>query len=159
MHTMSFSPMESLQAEHQAIADLLALMKQEQTFLVQADAQGLAQVTEKKAQLVNLAADLAKARHAALQAAGFAGNEESMRDWLSSINQQNIAQAWENLLDITRNAKEMNRVNGMLINKQLANTQNAMQALHAPVHGNNHNFYGPNGQSTATPTSRRLVVG
>ncbi len=159
MHTSSFSPMESLHAEHQAIADLLALMKQEQASLIGADADKLIHITEQKTKLVNLAADLAKQRHAAMEQAGFSALESNMPAWIASIKQENITKAWEDLLAITRSAKELNRLNGMLINKQLANTQNAMQALHAPVHGTAQNFYGPSGHATAPPATRRLVVG
>lgn len=153
----SFSPMECLRAEHQAIADLLALMQQEQQHLVHADADALAGITEKKAALINQAGNLAKQRHAMLAAAGFAEQESSMRDWLASIQKEELAQAWEDLLNITRDAKEINRINGMLINKQMANTQNALNALQAP--SPNQQMYGPKGQSAGIATSRRLVVG
>lgn len=159
MQSSSFNPMENLRVEHQVIADLLALMKEEQQHLIAANAEGVAQVTEQKSKLIAKASDLAKARHAALAQAGFAEREESMQAWLTSVNQSSITQAWEELLAITRSAKEMNRLNGMLINKQLSNTQSALQALHTPAHGTAQNFYGPNGQATAAPTSRRLVVG
>lgn len=157
MHTSSFNPMESLRAEHQAIADLLDLMKQEQACLIDANVEGIKQLTEQKTKLVQVAAELAKQRHAALEKAGFNGTEASMPAWLASIQQQDIAQAWQELLNITRNAKEINRLNGILINKQLANTQNALQTLHTPTHGTN--FYGPSGHSTTPSNTRRLVVG
>ncbi len=159
MHTSSFSPMESLHAEHQVIADLLELMKQEQAFLIGADAENLNRITEQKAKLVNKAAELAKRRHDAMEQAGFHADEAEMPAWIASIKQENIAQAWEELLAITRSAKEINRVNGLLINKQLANTQNALQALHTPMHGTAQNFYGPSGHATAPSPTRRLVVG
>ena len=71
MHTSSFSPMENLRAEHQVIADLLDLMKQEQACLIDANVEGIKQLTEQKTKLVQMAADLAKQRHAALEKAGF----------------------------------------------------------------------------------------
>lgn len=157
MHTSSFSPMENLRAEHQVIADLLDLMKQEQACLIDANVEGIKQLTEQKTKLVQMAADLAKQRHAALEKAGFAAAEASMPAWLATIQKQDVVQAWEELLTITRNAKEINRLNGILINKQLANTQNALQALHTPTHGTN--FYGPSGHSATPANTRRLVVG
>ncbi|MBI3228624.1 MAG: flagellar export chaperone FlgN [Burkholderiales bacterium] len=78
MQTSSFNPMASLRAEHQAMSELLVLMQQEQAHLVSADAESLARLTEQKTQLINRAADLARQRHAALEQAGFAGNEASL---------------------------------------------------------------------------------
>ena len=158
--TPAIDPMASLREEHQALANLVELMKVEQAFLVAADINGLQSITEKKAKVVAQVSELAQQRHHALAMAGFAPEEQNMQAWLASINQDNVSAAWQQLLAITKAAKELNRVNGILVNKQLSYNQNALNTLQAPIHAETGgNFYGPNGQSTPYSTSRRVVVG
>jgi flagella synthesis protein FlgN len=61
-------------------------------------------------------------------------------------------------LQQTREAKELNRINGMLINKQMNHTQGALQALR-PASATTNNFYGPGGMSTTLPRSRGFLAG
>jgi flagella synthesis protein FlgN len=68
------------------------------------------------------------------------------------------ASLWQALLQHTREAKELNRVNGMLINKQMAHTQDALQAMR-PQGAASNNFYGPSGISTSLPRSRGFIAG
>jgi flagella synthesis protein FlgN len=158
--TLSYNPMESLREEHMALAELVALMKTEQAHLISADIEGLQEINDKKAKIVARISDMAQKRHRALACAGFAPKEENMKAWLASINQDNVGQAWDQLLSITRSAKEINRVNGMLINKQLMFNQNAINALQAPAqNAAAGKFYGANGQTTNITSTRRLVVG
>jgi flagella synthesis protein FlgN len=157
MQAPIFSPMDSLREEHKAIASLLDLMKQEQVKLIAADINGLQELTESKTKVISQIAAMAQQRHRALAIAGFAPKEEGMKDWLASINQTNVGEAWTQLLALTQSAKELNRVNGMLINKHLAHNKNAMNAMQAPTEASN--FYGPNGHSTNQATRRRLVIG
>ncbi len=161
MEQNHLAPMECLRAEHAVIAELLELMKQEQASLIAADVDALTRLTEQKNQLVQRASALAQQRHAALAAAGFAAREEGMQDWLANVSRDDVRQAWEKLLDITRSAKEINRVNGVLINRQMANTHNALQALQPPSSNGTagQHLYGPSGHSTLGQGSRRLVVG
>ncbi len=158
--TPSIDPMSSLHQEHQALANLIELMKVEQAYLVAADINGLQSITEQKSKIVAQVSELAQQRHRALAMAGFAPEEQNMQAWLASINQDKVSAAWQDLLTITKAAKELNRVNGILVNKQLSYNQKALDTLQAPIHAETGgNFYGPNGQSTAYSASRRVVVG
>lgn len=154
------NPMASLRAEHEVLASLVELMKAEQAHLVAADMDGLQAITEQKAQVVAKATEMAQQRHRQLAIAGFAPEEAGMQAWLASINSDSVVQAWQQLLDITRAAKELNRVNGILINKQMAYNQNAIDSLHAPAQAKSPtNVYGKNGQTSTATSSRRIVAG
>ena len=155
METMS--PMTSLRDEHAAMTLLLELLKQEQLQLVAADIENLTELTPHKSALLTQLAGLASQRHQALGAAGFAAKEEGMDAWLASCGDSAAAPLWSETLALTRSAKEMNRLNGMLINKQLAHTQGALTALRPPAQSGN--FYGANGQATSSASSRRVVIG
>jgi flagella synthesis protein FlgN len=153
------SPITTLRDEQQLITTLVDLMKQEQQFLVSADSDGLNTITPQKSSLVQQMAALASQRHQALGAAGFPAREAGMEDWLASCNDSAARTAWLALLERTREAKELNRVNGMLINKQMTNTQVVLNAMRTPAGGADAGVYGPAGQTTVGGPSRRYVVG
>jgi flagella synthesis protein FlgN len=155
----SNSPLSTLREEHELMTSLLEVMKQEQDLLVRADTDGLTEVTPRKSSLITQMAALAAARHEALGAAGFAPREAGMEAWLDSINDGAAAAQWQALLAATVEAKEMNRVNGMLINKQLSHNQNIIHAMRQPASGGDAGMYGPKGQATVSGPSRRFVVG
>ncbi len=155
----SVSPVvANLQDEQTALAALLALMTEEQQLLVAGEIDGLSTLTVEKASLINQLAILANQRHTALGAAGFAPEENGMQAWLTSSKDVDAAALWDAVLELTRNAKELNRVNGILINKHMSNNQGALNALRVPIKGGS-SFYGPSGQTTTSGTSRRYVVG
>jgi flagella synthesis protein FlgN len=152
------SPTTNLPQENDLMYQLLDLLKQEQQFLINADADGLSSITPRKSELISQLSQLSQQRLEALAASGFSG-ESGMQAWLDAGNVPEARQAWDSLLDKTREAKELNRVNGMLISKQLAHNQQNLQAMRTPTGGADANTYGPNGQPTAGGPSRGYVVG
>jgi len=151
------SPGATLRDEQQVIGSIVELMKTEQQLLISADADGLSTITPNKLQLAQRAATLARVRHKALAAAGFGAGEAGMEPWLAVGGSDEQRQDWNRLLDLTRAAKELNRVNGMLVNRQLGQAQAALGALRGT--GSAAGVYGPGGQTVSTGPSRRFVVG
>ena len=151
------SPGATLRDEQQVIGSIVELMKTEQQFLISADADGLSTITPNKLQLAQRAATLARVRHKALAAAGFTAGEAGMEPWLAVGGSDEQRQDWNRLLELTREAKELNRVNGMLVNRQLGQAQAALGALRGT--GSAAGVYGPGGQTMSTGPSRRFVVG
>ena len=156
---MPTSPISTVPTEQQHVISLLDLMKQEQTLLVAADADGLAELTPRKNALLQALAELSAERHAALLAAGCEGSEAGMEPWLAVGGTDEARAQWEQLLDLARQAKELNRVNGMLINKQLAHNQGVLNALRMPAGAEAGGVYGSSGQTVAGGPSKRFVVG
>ena len=152
------SPGATLRDEQQTIGSIVELMKTEQQLLDSADADGLAKVMPDKLKLAQRAAELSRLRHRALAAAGFQPGEPGMEPWLAVGGDADLRGQWNRLLELTREAKELNRVNGMLINKQLAHTQGVLNALRGETSGAA-GTYGPGGQTVAAGPSRRYVVG
>jgi flagella synthesis protein FlgN len=152
-------PNATLLDEQQLLSSLIALMKEEQEHLVRADTDGLAQVTLRKTQLAGEVAMLSKQRHIALHNAGFAAGEAGMAPWLAASGNEEARAQWEALLEVTREAKELNRVNGLLVNKQLARNQTLISAMRTPATGGDAGLYGRTGLATASGASRRFVIG
>lgn len=155
MQKSASSPSDSLGEEFSAGKALLQLLKTEQELLIQADVDGLARLTEDKAKTVARMSELALRRHRSLAAAGFEASEAGMQNWVKG---KSLAEkSWNELLEVGRQAKEQNRVNGMLITQHMARTQNALKILQGTPQGGN--LYGPDGQSTSQSSRRTLVVG
>ncbi|MGE5650136.1 flagella synthesis protein FlgN [Noviherbaspirillum sp. UKPF54] len=156
MHAPGTSPAHGLDEELQAANNLLQLLLQEQTTLVNADVDGLIKLTAEKAKLAAQMTQLAKRRHRALRDAGFEANDTGMQAWLASATAADN-RAWNDLLTAMRSAKEHNRVNGLLIGQHMARNQGALNVLQGNAQGGP--IYGPDGQATTKIGSRRLVVG
>jgi len=154
---VAVSPKASLQAELNKIAELLSVLKQEQQDLVAADIEHLTGLTPHKSALVNDMALLATQRHRALATAGFPAQESGMEAWLAGAQDAEASQMWQALLEQTREAKELNRLNGLLINKHLSTTQGALQALRPQGPGGA--FYGPSGHTTTSSSRRGFIAG
>jgi flagella synthesis protein FlgN len=152
------SPGATLRDEQQLIASIVELMKQEQQMLVAADADGLSTLTPEKLKLAQQTAELARLRHKALGAAGFPPLDTGMEPWLAASGNGSVRADWDRLLDLAREAKELNRVNGMLVNRQLAHTTGLLNAVRG-TEGGAGGVYGPGGQTVASGPSRRFVVG
>lgn len=153
MHTVT--PMSSLREEERVIMSLLDVLQQEQGHLVAADIDALTALTPVKSALVNDMAVLASQRHGALGAAGFLAQEAGMAAWVEASDDADAAPLWRRMLDLTREAKELNRLNGMLINKHMSHAQGALNALRPQQS----NFYGPSGHATSATTSRGFLAG
>jgi flagellar biosynthesis protein FlgN len=153
------TPSDTIPQEQQHLSALLALMDQEQQMLVAADADALAELTPRKNALLQALAELSARRHAALVAAGCKGSEAGMETWLAANGAPSARGQWEALLGLARDAKERNRVNGMLINKQLAHNQGVLNALRMPAGAQSGGVYGASGQALGGGPSKRYVVG
>ncbi|MEJ7806750.1 MAG: flagellar protein FlgN [Telluria sp.] len=149
----------TLQDELKLINCMIDLMKQEQQFLVAANTDGLGTLTPLKTQLVEQMATLAARRHASLEKDGCEASEVGMNAWVQRINDPVISTSWQHVLEKMRDARELNRINGMLINKQMTHNQMLIQAMRTPADAADTGFYGPSGQATAVSSKRRLVVG
>lgn len=136
---------------------LLLLLKQEQECLINADVDALTGIAQEKAQAVARMNEFAHRRHLALGAAGFEASETGMQAWLKTSAATDSGKTWNDLLELARQAKELNRTNGMLIGQHMARAQKALTVLQG--NPKDDSMYGPNGQSASQTSSRKLVVG
>lgn len=153
------TPDSTLAAERQLLASLTELLREEQRLLVAADADALLQVTPRKNQLVQQLAAQAVERHRLLSQAGFEGAEAGMEPWLAAHGASGARTEWEQLLAAAREAKELNRVNGMLINKHMAHNQQVLAELRPEGANADSTVYGPGGLSFGAGPSKRFVLG
>ena len=151
-------PHATLPAEHERLSALLELMKQEQQLLMAADADALAELTPHKVALVQELAQLSRQRHATLGGMGFEASEAGMEAWAVSHADAETRAGWSGLLAAAAEAKELNRVNGLLINRQLAHNQTVLQALRTPTGAAESTLYGAKGQTFGAGAARRFLA-
>lgn len=159
MNSSDINPADSLSEEHKAIRALTKLLQQEQEQLVAGDIEAIAALTEPKAKAAVHMAELTAGRHKALAKAGFEAGESGMKAWLETPAASAVAQkSWHELIALAKVGKELNRINGTLINKQMIRNQNVLNILqHGSVQGNA--VYGPDGQTANKSVKRHIVAG
>ncbi len=133
------------QADAALVAQLLQALQQEQQALIAADLPAIEAMLDGRNALLQSISMVAQQRYEALAAAGFAGSEAGMADWLAQQQDTQLHQAWAAFQQQLQQAKELNRVNGLLINKHFQRNQERLDSLHG--RHSSPQFYGKNGQS------------
>jgi flagella synthesis protein FlgN len=152
----ALSPVDLLRDERDTVKSLLLLLQQEQSLLIQADARNLGDITGPKAEIVSRMTELANARHRGLAALGFAADETGMRAWLDHNPGPEFMDAWAETLSLAQAAREINRVNGLLIGKHLSRNQQRINVLIDARAGEM--LYGADGQPTSKSAPHSLVA-
>lgn len=146
----------SFEQDAQLVENLLETLSREQTSLVIADIDSIEALIEEKSVLLQSINTTAKSRYAALAANGFEPSEVGMLAWLKHQAKPAINELWESFQKTLNQAKEMNRLNGMLINKHF----NRNQQLLSHLQGNSSasDVYGKNGQAKSQSPSRGSLM-
>jgi flagella synthesis protein FlgN len=157
MTSNSLLPSQTLADEKQVTSRLVAALQHEQDLLSgNGDADKIPEIINDKANIVANMATLADQRHKTLAALGFIAGENGMQSWIEQHGSAEDKQVWEELFALAQSARELNRLNGLLIGKQMAINQNAMNILQGKSNGS---FYGPDGQSSLRSSGRPLGIG
>lgn len=150
------NPASSLPQEKAALARLVDKLRQEQGLLSEAAAEGMTDMISEKASIVAEMTTLAGNRHRVLATLGFVEDETGMQFWMNEHGTDADKDIWADLFELAQDARELNRINGILIGKKLSTNQSALTILQGKSSAGN--FYGPDGQSSNKSTGRRLGV-
>ena len=146
----------SFAQDAQLVGTLLEALSREQASLVKADIDSIEALMEEKSVLLQRINMTAKSRYAELAANGFEANESGMLAWLKHQAKPVINQQWLNFQKTLSQAKEMNRLNGVLINKHFNRNQQLLN--HLQGNSNAGDVYGKNGQAKSNAYSRGSLV-
>ena len=139
-----------------ALRDFVALLKTEQSILVEGDADGLATLIEKKSALAARLTDCSQGRETALAASKLPSGRAGMDAWLAAIPDDATARKnWQELLPLAVEARNLNELNGKLIGTRLQHNQQVLAALMSATE--RAMTYGPDGQSLASAGSGRML--
>lgn len=146
-----------IEQEVQLMSTLLDVLKNEELVLVENTPEKLETViTEKNALLVEIIS-LEKQRNQLLTQAGFALDTAGIKAFLDSTPPETrLQEKWENLIALSADAKENNRTNGLLINRQMARNQSTLNILQQ--NDSSSSVYGADGQSRTNIGGGRGIV-
>ncbi len=135
---------DTLGAEVSKLNEFIVLLKREQDFLKAGDTESLLPLIDTKTLLSNTLASYATVREATLRQLGLQTGRGGMEDWLQHHGQAPQRKAWQTLLALAREARELNILNGKLIGLHMSHNQQAFNALMGAT--DRAMTYGPDGQ-------------
>ncbi|MGN6390030.1 MAG: flagella synthesis protein FlgN [Burkholderiaceae bacterium] len=154
--TAPASRIATLLAQELALADTLrSLLERERECLGLGDVEGVSAIATEKATAVAGLAALGEERQACLAAAGIGADAGAVNDWIVATG-GDVEATWCALLALASEAREANRVNGLLIQRHLSRNRTALNVLHGATQTG---LYGPDGQSTLHKPLRGVIAG
>lgn len=152
MNAQTSKPSISFDEDSQLVQQLLALLVREQSSLVMIDIDAIETILEEKSVLLQRMNEVATSRYQALADHGYAASEAGMLAWMAQLAKPSINALWDSFQKALSQAKETNRLNGMLINKHFNRNQQLLSHLQGTV--NSGSVYGRDGQAKAQSTTR-----
>ncbi|OIQ73914.1 FlgN protein [mine drainage metagenome] len=147
--------LSAFQTELAAVESFIEVLQREQTSLVTINVDQLIALSTEKLKQAEQLGRLAQARVAALERLGVAADRAHMEAWLADQPQE-LAAAWNALIEATKRAQWINQSNGRLIETQLQHNQQALNTLVSAA--NQSSVYGADGQPRTTyPASQRSL--
>lgn len=124
------------------VNELTFLLSREQMSLINADIDAIESLLDEKNVLLQAINKSVQMRYKALSDAGYQPNENGMTSWVEERTAMQYKQLWKDFQSTLEQAKELNRLNGQLINKHFNRNQQFLQHLKggsasAEVYGRN----------------------
>ncbi len=135
---------QGLKQEHAIASRLLEALRQEEAALLANDADALSQAAHGKSQLIIEFISLHQQLLRQLGRAGLPAQDSSMAAWIGRQSDASALAQWRELLDFAQRAQELNRTNGLLIQRLSVRNQAALAALRGPGEAT---LYGQSGLS------------
>lgn len=143
-----------LERELEGFRQFRSILESEQAALLANRVDDLLPLAQRKNIEVATLANLAEERNVWLKQTVGATNQVGIESWLERFDpadHHGVGKRWRALIDGARAARDLNQLNGQLINTQLASNQQALQVLMG-ANASTANLYGRDGQAyTGTP--------
>jgi flagellar biosynthesis protein FlgN len=147
MSISTAKPAITFEKDAQLVGYLLTDLQKEQAALIASDIHAIEALVDKRLLLLQELSVAAKNRYDALAAHGFDASEKGMSDWLKVQAKPALTQAWRGFQKLLAQAKEMNRLNGILINRHAQRNQQILNQLQGDAR--KADIYSKNGQAKA----------
>lgn len=152
----SASVFAGIQAEYASFKEFHHLLQEEQAALTKGDIDRLLALAPRKNELLNQLSGFSNERGRKLSAAGHKNTSAGMEAWLRAIGaDHNTHEIWRRLIELAREAEQINRENGILIEISLRHNQQALSVLKVAANPGT-SLYGPNGQISSHSTGHHL---
>ena len=146
--------MTALPAERSALLGFIALLEREQAALVENRSDALPELSEQKSSDAIKLNQIAESRRKLLQQVIPQLSAEKIQLWMNT-NCPDALPLWQDIIALAQRAKQLNQVNGELIQMKLRHNQQALTVLSNAV--NKTGVYGRNGQPDFSPGSGRSL--
>lgn len=133
------------------VSSLISVLEREQKTLVSDDVESIEILIDEKTKILQQISFASQERYKQLQAHGYAANEDGMLTLLKTAISDAMNNSWMDFQKSLAQAKELNRVNGVLINRHFNRNRemfNHLQGSHQGGHSASL-IYGANGQQSA----------
>lgn len=145
----------ALDAEVSTLHQFVEALQSEQTLLQAGEIDALTPLVEIKTALANRLVEQSRLREEALATLGFPVGKAGMERLLLQSGSAQARTSWSELLRLSREARELNLLNGKLIGMLMHHNQSALTALTA-ASDRAMTYYGPDGQQRTGVSGRML---
>jgi flagellar biosynthesis/type III secretory pathway chaperone len=145
---------EVLGKEVDAFTEFKALLQSEQKALVAGDVDLLATLTEQKTASVDKLNAIAALRMEKIKGLGFSADKDGMLLWIKGAGSTPNT-LWKSLLGLATEIKQLNNINGKLIQTRAQFTQQHLLALLSAIN-QTASLYGKSGQPDSTPQTNNM---
>jgi len=144
----------ALSNELRAVRIFIELLQQEQTLLTENKTDALLTLAAQKSALAVSLNQLAENRRSLLNNQLPEYDNDAIQTWLTTHSREGLTR-WQELGILAEQARQLNRINGELIQMKLRHNQQTLAALTKAAR--KADLYGPDGQHSFTPGSGRSL--
>lgn len=123
------SLLTTLENELGLVRQFVSLLENEQAVLVQGRVHDLAALTEAKTPLLDALMALASNRDELLRAEGYPCSNEGLKTWVTVQASPRVDTLYDELKQLSNEARRLNLLNASLVNSRLQLTQQALSIL------------------------------
>ena len=133
------------------VSSLISVLEREQKTLVSDDVESIENLMDEKSQILQQIGIASQERYKKLQAHGYEANENGMVALIKATMDGAMSNDWMAFQKSLAQAKELNRVNGLLINRHFNRNREMFNDLQGSRQGGHSAslIYGANGQQSA----------
>ena len=144
----------ALSNELGAVRIFIELLQQEQNLLTENKTDSLLTLAEQKSALAVSLNQFAEKRRALLNNQLPESDNDAIQSWLTTHSPEGLAH-WQEIRILAEQARQLNRINGELIQMKLRHNQQTLAALTQAAR--KADLYGPDGQHSFAPGSGRSL--
>lgn len=136
-------------------SELLKTLQLEREALKEREFDQVVSIVERKAQLLDQLDKNSQERQSLLKQAGFNGDELQIKGVIEQLNDKNLQQDWNELLEVVKQCKQENAVNGKMVARGRQTLGNLLNLLRGQV--NAPQLYDDKGATTNNKGSNNFI--